>query len=148
MADLIALRASNDEIRNRGVEWLLDLFTELAAHANRNNIPIAFERTEPHNFSAFGANMVGVRASFRHGVRCLTIEAGWTRMPKDGIMRGGALAVAHIRHFGIKRHGADLALLKQDDRHEWFEIDSANIARPIEPADLVRHVHVLIGRES
>ena len=148
MADLIALKATNDEIRQRGIEWLLTLFIDLAAHANRHNIPIAVERDEPHRFAAYGANMVGIRTTFRYGVRCLTIEAGWTRMPRDGFMRGGALAVAHIRHFGIRQHGADLALLKMDDRHEWFEIDTANTARPVEPARLVRHLQVLIGREN
>ena len=148
MAEFITLKATNDEIRTRAVESLLATFTELAAHANRKNISIETERKEPHNFAAYGANMVGVKASFRHGIRCLTVEAGWTRLPGDGFMRGGALAVVQVRHFGLKQHSLDLALLKSGDRPEWFEIDSENIARPIELESLIRHMRVLIGQEA
>lgn len=142
--DFIALKNANDEIRNQAVERLIALFTELAAHANRRNIAIAIERDEQHNFKAFGSNMVGVKVSFRHGVRCLTIEAGWTRRAGDGIMRGGALAVAHLRHFGIRRHGSDLVLLKSESGHQWFEVDASNTVHPIRPERLARHLAVLI----
>jgi hypothetical protein len=59
-------------------------------------------------------------------------------------MRGGALAVAHIRHFGLKQHESDLALLKSGDRSQWFEIDNENTARPIRIEQLVRHMAILI----
>jgi hypothetical protein len=146
VADFIALKSTNDEIRGRAVDWLVASFTELAAHANRHNIPVEIERSEPHNFAAYGANMVGIKTSFRHGIRCLTIEAGWTRVPADGFMRGGALAVAHIRHFGLKQHSSDLALLRAADQPAWFEIDSENTARPVEVEGLVRHMTILIGQ--
>ena len=148
VADLIALKATNDEIRGRAVDWLIASFTKLAAHANRHNFSVEIERKEPHNFAAYGANMVGVKTSFRYGIRCLTVEAGWTRTPSDGFMRGGALAVAHIRHFGLKQHSMDLALLKTGDRPAWFEIDSDNTARPVELESLIRHMSLLIDREA
>ena len=148
VADLIALKATNDQIRQRAVDWLIASFTELAAHANRHNVSVEIERKEPHNFAAYGANMVGVKTSFRHGIRCLTVEAGWTRTPTDGFMRGGALAVAHIRHFGLKQHGMDLALLKTNDQPAWFEIDGENTARPIMLEHLIRHMSVLIDHQS
>jgi hypothetical protein len=144
--DFISLKATNDEIRGRAVDWLIASFTELAAHANRHNIAIEIERKDPHNFAAYGANMVGGKTSFRYGIRCLTVETGWTRLPGDGFMRGGALAVAHIRHFGLKQHAADLALLKTADRPAWFEIDSENTARQIEIESLIRHMSILIGQ--
>ena len=146
VADFIALKATNDEIRGRAVEWLVASFTELAAHANRHNVPIDVERKDPHNFAAFGAHMVGVKAAFRHGIRCLTVEAGWTRSPSDGFMRGGALAVAHIRHFGLKQHATDLALLRSDGRPTWFQIDNENTARPIDLENLVRHMSILVDK--
>lgn len=144
LADFIALKASNDEIRQRAVEWLLGIFTEIAGQLNRRNVPVEIERHEPHSFAAFKANMVGIKAIFRHGLRCLTIEAGWTRLPSDGFMRGGALAVAQIRHFGLKRHSMDLAVLKIDDQPRWHEIDSDNVAHSIEIADLARHLAILV----
>ena len=148
LADFIALRAANDEIRRRAVDWLIDIFSELAGQANRRNIAIEIERHEPHRFDAFGANMVGTRINFRYGIRCLSLEAGWTRGPRDGFMRGGALAVAHIRHFGIKRYGADLALLKTRELPEWHEIDRDNVARPILARDLARHMAILIDLDG
>ena len=144
LTDLIALKASNDEIRNRAVEWLIGIFSELAGQLNRRNIPIEIERKEPHSFAAFKANMVGIKVNFRYGIRCLSVEAGWTRLPSDGFMRGGALAVAHISHFGQKRRNMDLALLKIDDRPHWHSIDGDNVARPIEVPDLARHLAILI----
>ena len=148
LADFIALKATNDQIRQRAVDWLIGLFSEMAGLANRHNIPIEIVRNESHNFSAYGANMVGVKTDLKHGIRCLSIEAGWTRMPSDGFMRGGALAIARISHFGIKRHGADLALLKAGDLPEWHEIDRENVARPIELGDLRRHMAVLIDHQA
>jgi len=148
LVDFIALKAANDEIRRRAVEWLIAAFMELAAQVNRRNIAVEVESLEPHNFVAYGANMVGPKVNFRYGLRCLTIEAGWTRVPKDGFMRGGALAVAQIRHFGLKRHGADLALLKNGDLPEWHEIDRENVARPIRFHDLVRHLTLLIDKHD
>jgi len=144
LSEFLALKASNDEVRTRAVEWLLMVFTELAAHANRRSAGIEIERKEPHNFSAFGANMAGVKIDLRQGVRCLTVEAGWTRLPSDGFMRGGALAVAHIRHFGIKSQDTHLALLKTGDLPEWHEIDRDKVARPIQARDITRHIALLI----
>src|SRR5215470_2131826 len=96
VADYIALKASNDQIRERGVRWLFDSLIELAAIANRQNIAVTIEREDPHSFHHLGANMVGSLIRFRHGVRCLTLQAGWTRTPRDGFMRGQALAAARI----------------------------------------------------
>lgn len=147
-ADFAALKTTNDEIRNRAVEWLIASFVELAAHANRHNVAVETERKEPHNFTAYGANMVGVKTSFRHGIRCLTVEAGWTRLPSDGFMRGGALAVAHVRHFGLRERSADLALLKNGEKSAWFEIDPDNTARLLELDALIRHMSILIDRKA
>jgi hypothetical protein len=148
LADFIALKASNDEIRQRAVAWLLGSLVELAAHANRRNIPIEIDREEPHSFADSGANMVGVKASFRHGIRCLSVEAGWTRTPGDGFMRGGALAVAHLRHFGLKRHSVDLALRKDGDLPQWFAVGTDGHAAAISDADLRRHISILIDHPN
>jgi hypothetical protein len=143
LADFVALKATNDEIRQRAVEWLVDLFSGLAGQLNRRSIAIELERKEQHSFPAIGANMVGLKTTFRHGVRCLTVEAGWTRSPSDGFMRGGALAVAQLRHFGLKRHSADLALLKTGDRPEWHFVDNDRVARPINVPELAKHMAIL-----
>ena len=90
VADYLALKAANDTIRRTAVGWLFDTAVQIAAEANRNLSGIAIEREDPYNFSLRGANIVGSMLRVRQGVRCMTIEAGWTRTPADGFMCGGA----------------------------------------------------------
>jgi sugar phosphate isomerase/epimerase len=146
LADYIALKASNDQIRERGVRWLFDSLIELAAIANRQNIAVTIEREEPHSFHHRGANMVGSLLRLRHGVRCLTLEAGWTRTPRDGFMRGQALAAARITHFGIKQAETELSLRHTDGLPNWFVIQKNEEATPLERNELIRHFSILIDR--
>ena len=146
LADYIALKASNDQIRERGVRWLFDSFIELAAMANRQNIPVTIEREDPHNFSHHGANMVGSALRIRYGVRCLTLEAGWTRTPRDGFMRNQALAAARLTHFGIKGESAELSLRHTEELPNWFVLTKNEKTIPLEASELIRHFSILIER--
>src|SRR5687768_3735492 len=119
VAEYLDLKASNDLIRQTGVDWLFQTLIEHAAAANRVRDAIAIERTEPHSFTFRGANIVGSSVSFRYGVRCLTVEAGWTRTPADGFMRGGGLALARLRHFGIPAKNVELALTGTSGPPVW-----------------------------
>lgn len=120
VADYLTLKATNDAIRQASVSWLFDSLVEMASHANRSGSSISIERKDPHSFAYRGSNMVGSRLSLRQGVRCLTIEAGWTRTPADGFMRGGALAFARISHFGLPRASAGLLLQRSNDSPIWM----------------------------
>ncbi len=140
IADYLRLKAANDEIRTIGVGWLLDTFVEIAGHAVRKHAAITIERHEPHNFAYGNSNMVGSLIHVRHGVRCLTIEAGWTRTPRDGIMRNGALAFARITHFGLPKLDADLRMVRGETLPEWLdETDTA-----VDSHELRRHFDVLL----
>ena len=44
VADYLALKQSNDLIRQTSVDWLFGSFIELAAEANRHNSAISIER--------------------------------------------------------------------------------------------------------
>ena len=112
VAEYLTLRQTNDKIRQASVEWLFDSMLEIASFANRDNASITIENESPHQFSFNNANLVGSCVRFRQGVRCLTVEAGWTRTPNDGFMRGGALACARISHFGVSKTHAELLLIK------------------------------------
>ncbi len=83
------------------VHNIIRLETDSAAFANRNNSLITIENENSHQFAFGNANPAGSLLRFRQGVRCLTVEAGWTRTPTDGFMRGGALAVAKISYFDL-----------------------------------------------
>lgn len=112
VAEYLALRASNDLLRQTAIEWLLNTFTVLAGEANRTGGSIQISRNDNHRFRVGNATMVGRLLTLKSGVRTLSIEAGWPRTPSDGFIRGGGLACANIRHMGIKSASQEL-LLKQ-----------------------------------
>jgi len=146
LADYLALKATNDQIRERAVRWLFDVLVELASIANRRNMPITVEREDSHRFSHRGATLAGSVLRLRHGVRCLTLEAGWTRVPGDGFMRGQALAMARISHFGLKRADTEMSLRHTDNLPNWFVLDKNNSVTPLTPEELMRHFSILVDR--
>jgi hypothetical protein len=110
IADYLTLRAKNDLLRRTGIDWLLSSLTTLAGEANRRGAAIQIEHQDSHRFKVGSATMVGERVTLRNGVRALTVESGWPRTPRDGFIRGGGLACAHIKHFGRQRRNAQLTL--------------------------------------
>lgn len=145
VAEYLQLKTTNDTIRAASVKWLLDAALEIALFANRNNAGITIENENPHQFSFRNANLAGSLVRFRQGVRCLTIEAGWTRTPNDGFMRGGALAGARVSHFGISRHNDELLLIKFNDLPNWVSIDKNEKKNPFDSRNLNRHFQIFLG---
>jgi hypothetical protein len=148
VADYLDLKATNDLIRRTGVAWLFETVITMVAAANRSNVAVAIERTEPHSFNYRGANIVGSAVSFRYGVRCLTLEAGWTRTPADGFMRGGGLALARLRHFGIPAKNVELVLVATNGPPVWRVIKDEAIREEVHSDDLRMHVELLTGDRS
>jgi hypothetical protein len=121
IARYVDLRRRNDLLRRTAIDWLNATFTALAADANRVNAGIQIERHEEHRFRRGPATMVGSQLIFRRGVRALTIESGWPRTPRDGIVRGDALACANIKHLGRARMNDELVLIRnKTDSPQWF----------------------------
>jgi hypothetical protein len=120
VAEYLRLKATNDAIRATGVKWLIDAFIEVAFTRNPS---FEIERLDGHTFPYGASTMSGTRLDIRHGVRCLTVEGGWTRLPADGVMRGAALARANILHFGRRRNDASLRLVAGTDLPEWITDD-------------------------
>ena len=146
VAEYLALRATNDMIRRTSVEWLLNSLVEITADANRNNdANIAIETGNSHRFQFGNASLAGSFLRLRQGVRCLSIEAGWTRAPADGFMRGGALAVARIAHFGISKHNAELFLILENNIPSWFSVDKNGKRESFDAKNLQRHFQVFLG---
>lgn len=145
VADYLDLKASNDLVRRTGVTWLFETIVAMVASQNRANVAVAIERTEPHSFNYRGANIVGSAVSFRYGVRCLTVEAGWTRTPADGFMRGGGLAIARLRHFGIQAKNVEIALAGTEGSPVWRRIREDAVHGEVDSDYLRSHVDLLIG---
>lgn len=112
IAEYLSLKNSNDLLRKAGVDWLLAEFTSLAADANRVGGSIQISKQEGHRFKIGASTMVGNLLTFTNGVRTLSVEAGWPRVPRDGVVRGGGLACANIRHLGIRQASEELLLIK------------------------------------
>ena len=82
----------------------------------------------------------------RQGVRCLTIEAGWTRTPNDGFMRGGSLAAARITHFGMAKHNAELLLVQSNGAPLWTEAKNDGSRVLFDSKNLNRHFQIFLGQ--
>lgn len=141
--DIVAylrLRSTNDAIRAAGVRWLFDSLIEIGTTAQAQHPHITIERIEPHRFMRGNSRMVGSKLEIRQGVRCLAVEAGWTRSPGDGVMVGASLAAARVTHFGLPRHDAELRLVHGDELPQWFDEDN----RAVDTADLCRHFDLFL----
>lgn len=146
VADYLALKATNDEIRGASSRWLFESFLEIAHEAIRRGIDLKIENVSPHRFEINRATMVGSLVRLIFGVRSLTIEAGWTRTPADGFMRGGSLAAARLTHFGQSKHNAELILLRSaENAPQWFAVDKNGARKPFDANSILEHFAVFIG---
>jgi len=63
----------------------------------------------------------------RRGVRSLTIESGWPRAPRDGVVRGNGLACANIKHLGQARFDDELILVTtQKGSPQWCVVKAGS----------------------
>ncbi len=132
VAQYLSLRAANDMARATGIEWLLETFTVFAGEANRVGASLSLARVETHRFRTGNSTMVGTQLTLRAGVRALTVEAGWPRTPRDGIVRGGGLAAARISHFGNRKADEDLLLVKRTDGvPQWLVTEATGTRTPL-----------------
>jgi hypothetical protein len=145
VADYLRLKLTNDQMRQAGIRWLFETVIEQAAQAGRAIAGISIEREHPHNFSAAGGNMVGSLVRVRHGVRSMTVEAGWPRTPSDGFIRGGALAAARILHFGIAGENTEL-YLRSGDIPRWHPDESSDSNTWFGADEIARHFEIFIGK--
>ncbi len=142
VADYLALRNSNDLLRRTGIEWLIKTFTDIAGSANRAGSSIQSSKQESHRFRVGEATMVGTLLTLRLGVRVLSIEAGWPRTPRDGIVRGGGLACANIKHLGIKSACQELLLtVSPSGAPRWVVVGDQRCE--LHQADAENHVAIL-----
>jgi hypothetical protein len=148
IAEYLSLKNSNDLLRKAGVEWLITSFTVLAGEANRAGASIQISKQDGHRFRRGAGTMVGELLTLTNGVRTLYVEAGWPRTPRDGIVRGGGLACASIRHMGIKSASEELLLAKSNTgAPNWTFVTKKRGPRTnLHQADLRHHIFILLDR--
>ncbi len=145
VADYISLKASNDAVRAGSVKWLFETVLEIVFAFNERGARIKLEQKENHQFRHEKAYLTGSLLKLQHGIRCLTLEAGWTRNPGDGFMRGGALVFARITHFGFPKEAEELVLLRYEDHPQWFSVDGEFHRISFDVRSLRRHFEVFLG---
>ena len=147
VADYLALRAANDLARAVGVAWLLATFTALADEALLGGADLRLARDDAHSFRAAHSTMTGARLTLSAGpVRTLTVEAGWPRMPRDGVVRGNGLARALITHFGDRAPGEELLLVRAGDTApRWLTLAESGARSDFDESRAREHLTKLIG---
>src|SRR5262245_38532645 len=99
-AEYLALKAANDELRERGKQWLWNALDVICSEISRdlsarNNPPLQVGRQE-WQFTVEDSTMVGERYGARFREKTLLVEAGWPREPKHRFVPGRGLARARI----------------------------------------------------
>lgn len=147
VASYLALRSSNDLLRKTGIEWLFSTIETLAAQANRSGASIQISRHDNHRFRTGNSTMVGKLLVLRFGVRELSVEAGWPRTPSDGIVRGGGLAAANIKHMGIKAASEVLRLVQSPaGPPSWVLAENkSGLSSEIHEVNLRKHIATLLA---
>jgi hypothetical protein len=87
--------------------------------------------------------MVGDLITFTNGVRALYVEAGWPRVPRDGVVRGGGLACANIRHRGIRQASEELLLTKS---HNGTPVWKSLKHPTLHESHMRRHIAILLDQ--
>ena len=148
ITEYLRLRSSNDLVRATGIEWLLSTFSKLAGQANRAGASFQISRHEAHRFTVEHATMVGPRLTLTFGVRVLSIEAGWPRVPSDSFIRGGGLARARIKHFGKHSLNQEL-LLVRSAKHSpsWVVIDKEGRSKELLEVGIQGHITKLLSED-
>jgi hypothetical protein len=145
IAQYLAVRARNDLLRRTAIDWLTSTVTALAADANRRGGGIQIDREDAHSFRVGQATMVGTKLTLRHGVRALSIESGWPRTPRDGIVRGNGLACANLKHLGRPRQNAQLLLTRSPGGvPQWFILEKTATRSLFTEAHARAHLSILI----
>jgi len=148
IAEYLRLRASNDLSRKTGIDWLLGTFAKVAGDANRSGGSLQMLREDTHRFSVHHATMVGPRLTLTLGVRSLSIEAGWPRVPSDSFVLGGGLARARIKHFGKHLLDQELLLVRSaNGPPSWMVVDKAGGKKPLLESDIHSHIRKLLSPE-
>ncbi len=60
-------------------------------------------------------------------------------------MRGGALAFARIRHFGVARSNAELSLMNIDGLPLWLAAKEENTGEVVDTSALLVHFSIFLG---
>lgn len=154
-AEYLALKAANDQLRERGKQWLLDALSQLCAEANQRLTAQADQTgiqtgSQEWQFKVENATMMGERFGIRYRFRTLTVEVGWPRLPEHGFLTDGAMARARIslsQNTMIEPQPIAELMLKKTGNGSpaWFAFKNKVISDPITTSHLSEYLSLILA---
>ncbi len=145
LTEYLALRSSNDLLRQTACDWLLATFRNIAGEMNRGGSSLQITSNENYQFKIANAALVGRLLQLEYGVRQLLVEVGWPRVPGHGFIRGGGLALGHLRHVGIKSASEVIRLVTSPEGSpRWIVENNREPVVEIREANIRQHIAILL----
>ena len=145
LADYFDLKVTNDKVREEAKKWLFDSVNDIVHAFNGHGAKILTEHLYKKQIKYFYSSLTGERLELRQGLRCMTLEVGWTRSIDDGVMRAGSLAFGRISHFGFRKEMEEIELHRFEGNPQWFAIGEDMMRTPFSVASLKKHFKVLMS---
>ncbi|MEO6725472.1 MAG: hypothetical protein ABIU20_10170 [Blastocatellia bacterium] len=159
-AEYLALKAANDQLRERGKQWLFDSLNQICMEINQKwltqgnplqgSASILSGVQAGWQFKVENAVMVGERfgARFRH--RTLTVEAGWPRLPEHGFIPDGGLARGRVglsQNIMIEPQLVAELILKKAGSGEpaWFVVKNKALGEQVTEVRLKEHLNCILA---
>ena len=148
-ADYLSLKAANDQLRERGKQWLLETLSDYCAEINRtlmaqpNPLPLQVGR-QAWEFKVGNSLMVGERLGVRYRGATLIVEVGWPREPKHGHVPDQGLARGRISL--IEAKATDELILKHRGSGEavWYVIENKKLGELVTEARLRAYLQAIL----
>jgi hypothetical protein len=145
LSEYLALRSSNDLLRKTACDWLLAAFRNVAGEMNRAGSSLQITSDDNYQFTIANAALVGRLLQLESGVRQLFVEVGWPRVPGHGFIRGGGLALGHLRHFGIKSASEVIRLVTSPEGSpRWIVENNREPVVEIREPNIRQHLAILL----
>lgn len=145
LSEYLALRSSNDLLRKTACDWLLTAFRNVAGEMNRAGSSLQITSDDNYQFTIANAALMGRLLQLESGVRQLFVEVGWPRVPGHGFIRGGGLALGHLRHFGIQSASEVIRLVTSPEGSpRWIIENNRQPLIEIREANIRQHIAILL----
>jgi hypothetical protein len=144
ISEYLALRRSNDALRQTACNWLLETFRNVAGEMNRAGASLQISNDDNYRFTVGAASLSGRLLKLENGIRQLLVEVGWPRLPRDGFIRGGGIALGRLRHLGIKAASDEIRLVTSPEGSPRWLVENKTADSEIREANIRQHIAVLL----